>query len=104
MRKKDDYKDFSEKKCEFACKHWKIIILLSFIYSLAMFLVSVFFPQNRAARAIIVVYPFCLFFFIINLIDTKFFHNFKDTDKFIVELFLMLVHLLATIVDFIDGP
>ncbi len=67
MHKKNDYRTFNDKKYDFMYKHRRKIILLSFMYSLCIFFISLI-TSNRGGLYIIVLYPLALIGFIIDLI------------------------------------
>ena len=69
-RKRDeyDYKTFGEKVYDFAFKHRIKIILISFIYSLIIFIVS-WMTNNNEGLKVVVFYPLALIGFIIDLIS-----------------------------------
>ena len=67
MHKEKDYRTFDDKKYDFMYKHRIKIILLSFIFSLFMFFISII-TSNRGGLYIIVLYPLALIGFIIDLI------------------------------------
>lgn len=67
MRKQDDYRNFNDKKYDFMYKHRVKIILLSFVFSLCIFVISLI-TSNRGGLHIIVLYPLALIGFIFDLI------------------------------------
>ena len=67
MHKEKDYRTFNDKKYDFMYKHRIKIILLSFIFSLFMFFISII-TSNRGGLYIIVLYPLALIGFILDLI------------------------------------
>ena len=67
-RKRDeyDYKTFGEKVYDFAFKHRIKIILISFIYSLIIYIIS-WITSNEFGLTLTYVYPMSLISFIIEL-------------------------------------
>lgn len=64
---KFDYRTFNDKKYDFMYKYRMKIILISFIYSLCIFFISLI-TSNRGGLRIIILYPLALIGFIIDLI------------------------------------
>lgn len=67
MRKKNDNRTFNDKKYDFMYKHKVKIFLLSFMYALCVFLISLI-TSNRGGLYIIVLYPLALIGFILDLV------------------------------------
>ena len=67
MRKKNDHRTFNDKKYDFMYKHKVKIILLSFLYALCVFFISLI-TSNKGGLCIIVLYPLALIGFILELI------------------------------------
>ena len=96
MPKKKDSRTFNDKKYDFMYKHRIKIILLSFIFSLFIFFISLI-TSNRGGLYIIVYYPLALIGFILDLI-------FKDGTfkyiKFSFSVFLMFIAIISFILGF----
>ena len=71
-RKRDeyDYKTFGEKVYDFAFKHRIKIILISFIYSLIIFIVS-WMTNNNEGLYVVILYPLALIIFIVEFFIIK---------------------------------
>lgn len=96
-RKRDeyDYKTFGEKVYDFAFKHRIKIILISFIYSLIIFIVS-WMTNNNEGLYVILLYPLALIGFILDLIIKGSFYKYT-------EFSLTTCCLIAETILFIHG-
>lgn len=97
MRKEKDYRTFNDKIYDFMYKHRIKIILLSFIYSLCIFFISLII-SNSGGLYIIILYPLALIGFIIDLL-------FKDCGSgkygtFSFSLFAMTMSFIFFILGF----
>lgn len=96
MHNKKDHRTFNDKKYDFMYKHRIKIILLSFIFSLFIFFISII-TSNRGGLYIIVLYPLALIGFIIDLILKN------GTGKYIAfsfSAFIMMMSITLFILGF----
>ena len=96
MHKKKDYRTFDDKKYDFMYKHKIKIILLSFIYSLSVFFISLLI-SNKGCFYIIVLYPLALIGFIIDLI---FKYKSGKYGSFSFSIFAMIMSIILFILGF----
>lgn len=96
MHKEKDYRTFDDKKYDFMYKHRIKIILLSFIYSLSIFFISLI-TSNRGGLYIIVLYPLALIGFIIDLI---FKYKSGKYGSFSFSIFAMIMSIILFILGF----
>ena len=92
---KKDRRTFNDKKYDFMYKHRIKIILLSFIFSLFIFFISII-TSNRGGLYIFVLYPLALIGFIIDLILKN------GTGKYILFCFSVFA-MFMSIIMFILG-
>ena len=95
MHKEKDYRTFDDKKYDFMYEHRIKIILLSFIFSLFIFFISLI-TSNRGGLYIIVLYPLALIGFIIDLI-------FKDGAGKYIKFSFSVILMFMSIISFILG-
>lgn len=95
MHKKDDYRTTEQKIYDFVVKFKKIILIISFLVSLVIFIVS-FLCSNEGGRCVIVAYPLFLLSF---LIDWKF-PNYPKAFPFSASLMFILIELIGFIIGF----
>ena len=96
MHKQKDYRTFDDKKYDFMYKHRIKIILLSFIYSLSVFFISLI-TSNRGGLYIIVLYPLALIGFIFDLI---FKYKSGKYGSFSFSIFAMIMSIISFILGF----
>ena len=96
MHKKKDYRTFNDKIYDFMYKHRKKIILLSFIYTICIFFISLM-TFNRGGLYIIVFYPLALIGFIHDLIVK---YSFYKYIMFSFSIFLMIASLIFFVLGF----
>ena len=96
MHKKQDYRTFSEKIYNFMYKHRIKIILLSFLYSLCIFFISLI-TSNRGGLYIVILYPLALIGFIHDLIMK---YSFYKYITFSFSAFAMIMSIISFILGF----
>lgn len=96
MRKEKDYRTYNDKKYDFMYKHRIRIILLSFIYSLCIFFISLI-TSNRGGMYIIILYPLALIGFIIDLVCKYGFYKYR---LFSFSIILIAMSMIAFILGF----
>ena len=95
MHKKKDYRTFNDKIYDFMYKHRIKIIVLSFVYSLCIFVISLI-TFNEGGLHIIILYPLALIVFIHDLIVKYSFY------KYIMFSFPILA-MIASMILFVLG-
>jgi hypothetical protein len=95
MHKKEDYRTFDDKKYDFMYKHRIKIILLSFMYSLSILIISLI-VSNDGGLCIIIIYPLAVIGFVIDLI-------FKNRNGVYISFSYPILMIISSIILFILG-
>ena len=96
MHKKKDYRTFNDKKYDFMYKYRIKIILLSFLYSLCIFFISLI-TSNRGGLYIVILYPLALIGFVIDLICK---YGSGKYGSFSFSAFAMIMSIISFILGF----
>jgi hypothetical protein len=95
MHKKEDYRTFDDKKYDFMYKHRIKIILLSFMCSLSILIISLI-VSNDGGLYIIILYPLAVIGFVIDLI-------FKNRNCVYISFSYPILMIILSIILFILG-